>query len=688
MSHGHSHDGGDDHHGHSHGGGGGGGGGHKKSFLDREIGLDDDFDDDPALDKQWRGRSAGSGGVTDRMSVDPQSPFELLCANGQLAAVMVQWAQGIEIDRRALFQNVDATPLMWAALKGHLAVCKFLVHHGANPNYAMPDGQTPLMWTAAESRIEVGHFLLRSGADPTTVDERNYTAAMVAVQNDDLPFLHMLHTHTPVDPAQVDYENHTLLIWAAYRGQLAIAEYCVDVIGVDFRHADKTKRTALHWAAREGHAEVCAWLIKKGLSPNDKDDDGHTPLMWAEERKHREAVAILRAGATAIQPRAVGTVSKMASDRFFLLQALCGVVVVILGFLFTLWVPPFFSHWVVGAFLAKNVLYRFVHPRPINSQKNVALMTEIGVPRNLAQALRGLAVTRLREPMNLLGWMTFLFVQHVALELAGIPVPPLYYVWAALMAVTMFLTKQTALASVIPRGSLKDSPALKAVERREFETIHSRVYDVARHVRLPLRAFYCQEIDANVKRFDGWSLFLDAPIGEANHRYFFFFIVFALIHQATVFVWSWSHLSERVCPANHNANGFSLCSTLYAFVFHALPCTDLPAAGTASMTWLEWLRPTANNTAGVWLVQFGLISVLSIFGVFGRQYIAITQGVTRKELLEPFAPTTNGTMVSIHRGDRNIYSDGGPMGNLMLFVFGKQGERWRDLYAVPAPPTA
>jgi ankyrin repeat protein len=48
----------------------------------------------------------------------------------------------------------------------------------------------------------------------------------------------------------------------------------------------------LHNAADEGHKEVIELLIAKGAGVNAKDEDGETPLDWADEeiadllRKH------------------------------------------------------------------------------------------------------------------------------------------------------------------------------------------------------------------------------------------------------------------------------------------------------------------------------------------------------------------------------------------------------------------
>ena len=50
----------------------------------------------------------------------------------------------------------------------------------------------------------------------------------------------------------------------------------------------------LHGAASENHKEIAALLIIKGADVNLKNDDGETPLDWAEEEKSTDLAELLR----------------------------------------------------------------------------------------------------------------------------------------------------------------------------------------------------------------------------------------------------------------------------------------------------------------------------------------------------------------------------------------------------------
>ena len=75
--------------------------------------------------------------------------------------------------------------------------------------------------------------------------------------------------------------------------------YLVDEIGVPVvQTQQKDGRAALHWAARNGHADVCEWLIGRGLDPDVGTRDGTRPLHWAVWQGHLAVCdLLLKAGA-------------------------------------------------------------------------------------------------------------------------------------------------------------------------------------------------------------------------------------------------------------------------------------------------------------------------------------------------------------------------------------------------------
>ncbi|CUG14322.1 ankyrin repeat protein, putative, partial [Bodo saltans] len=552
-------------HGHSHGGGGQCGGG-------------------------------GGGGPQEPVSV------ESACGTGDLAQVILFHVQGVEVAQRLQpYGGVEAPPLMWAALKGHLPIVKFLIDRGADIHRSTADGQNALHWAATESRYEVVDALLQLGARPTDMDVRGYNSYFVAVQASNLATLALLvqaekpdpamrdseqhtlmhwaayrgslalcqyvhevlgvtidaidnqkrslrqslatkwwthffssvlgpptwtfadtiHTSWPCkpptlatlallvqaekpDPAMRDSEQHTLMHWAAYRGSLALCQYVHEVLGVTIDAIDNQKRSALHWAAREGHEEVCAYLLSKGARPTLVDADDLTPVAHATDRNQRNAVLVLTQNIHEVATRRrAGTLSLMILDRAALLSGLFGVGYIIIAFAAMLFIPPVFAHMAFGLYFGKNLLFTVLYRMPPNHRSQGSdqndfrkIATASGIPQTFGEAVQSLDyVLRRREPANVFAILTFFAVQNVSLLTAQIDLGLSY--WALLVATlaTMALTKVTALKSVMTSGSIHDSAIVRFVKEKKFKMLQPRLVDQEKHIQLPLRAFYCFEID-------------------------------------------------------------------------------------------------------------------------------------------------------------------------------------------------
>lgn len=75
------------------------------------------------------------------------------------------------------------TALMFASLKGHLAVAKLLVENGAEISHG---GWAPLHYAVFEGRPEVVKYLVEKGADKNALAPNGYTALMLAARNGQL----------------------------------------------------------------------------------------------------------------------------------------------------------------------------------------------------------------------------------------------------------------------------------------------------------------------------------------------------------------------------------------------------------------------------------------------------------------------------------------------------------------------
>lgn len=75
------------------------------------------------------------------------------------------------------------TALMFASLKGDLAIAKLLVDNGAEISHS---GWAPLHYAAFEGRPELVKYLVEKGADKNGLAPNGYTALMLAARNGQL----------------------------------------------------------------------------------------------------------------------------------------------------------------------------------------------------------------------------------------------------------------------------------------------------------------------------------------------------------------------------------------------------------------------------------------------------------------------------------------------------------------------
>lgn len=135
------------------------------------------------------------------------------------------------------------TPLNFAAVNGHLEVCRYLLENEAGINYCGNDEQKPLILAAANGHLEVCRYLLEKGADINGTNRSGGKA---------------LHC-------------------AASHGYLDIVRLVLDS-GDDANTPDKFGFTLLHWSILRCHVETTMKFLDHGVSRTSRDICGRTPL--------------------------------------------------------------------------------------------------------------------------------------------------------------------------------------------------------------------------------------------------------------------------------------------------------------------------------------------------------------------------------------------------------------------------
>ncbi|KAL9101043.1 MAG: hypothetical protein Q9163_003658 [Psora crenata] len=178
------------------------------------------------------------------------------------------------------------TPLHWAAINNHYALCKFLLDSGADVNARGGESvATPAMWAVQKCHLYTVHLLLKNGADPNLTDVQGYNMLHLATFDGNVyQLLILLHQNIPIDGP--DPSGHTCLMWAAYNGYPA----CVDLFlhwGASVNVKDAKGFTALHWALVKGNALCIHKLIAFGCDRFAETDEGKTPAIVALEMKSK-----------------------------------------------------------------------------------------------------------------------------------------------------------------------------------------------------------------------------------------------------------------------------------------------------------------------------------------------------------------------------------------------------------------
>jgi uncharacterized protein len=221
------------------------------------------------------------------------------------------------------------TPLLMAITNNHLDVARFLVEKGADPNGTDWWGRAPV-WATIEVRdrdygrenehnidrpaaLDLIKMLLDRGADPNArtkevppirrfvtplgdlswVDFTGQTPFLRAALSADLDIMRLL-LGKGADPNIQTQAGTTALMAAAgvnwmtgqtftesKAAQLEAVKLCLEK-GGDVNAKNSMGVTAVIGAANRGSDEIIEFLVSKGARLDVKDNEGRTPLVWAQ----------------------------------------------------------------------------------------------------------------------------------------------------------------------------------------------------------------------------------------------------------------------------------------------------------------------------------------------------------------------------------------------------------------------
>ncbi|KAK0090909.1 hypothetical protein PV325_000075 [Microctonus aethiopoides] len=418
---------------------------------------------------------------------------------------------------RPVTQDCSNFDIVKATQYGALERVTELVEAGANVNQPDAETVTLLHWAAINNRKEIVKYLIAKGANVNAIGGELAS--------------------TPIH-------------WATRQGHLPTFIILMKA-GADPTLRDSEGYACIHLAAQFGHTRIVAYLIAKGVNPNDLDRSAMTPLMWSAYK-----------------------VNSLDPTRLLLVLGANHSLTDIIHCNTAL-------HW---AIIARNntAIYTLVHhgaSLDVPNFQDETPMTLLGphigaawLGPKISQEIKeksGRSRAWCRDKMWIyITWIFWLGVHaawYLWLLLAGGSVP----LWLC------FLQSWRGDPGII---AATHEDKLNVPEGGGFET---QWFCTSCLVRRPIRSKHCSTCDRCVARFDHHCPWINNCIGAHNHKYFLGFLMSLLglcivILLASVQYWQfecWSNLAN-----NHQAdNYFITAATCDAWVMWIAANTGLHA---------------------------------------------------------------------------------------------------------------
>ncbi|CAL4898071.1 unnamed protein product [Urochloa decumbens] len=229
-----------------------------------------------------------------------------------------------EVDLREA-KHPDGSALYFAAAKGHLEVCRFLVEEsGVDVNCTNAHGMTPVFRAAAKGEVSVLQYLLDHGGDPAIPDALGFTPLHIAAENGHFEAIRLLlskgvdadplnnrlvtplHTASTkgydqavklllergADPNRIFLGVMTPLLLALHAPSLKCVELLIEA-GANVNFIIPYGPSALIEATMNGLTDIVKFLLEAGADPNIFDNFERNPIMYAAKKGRRDLVEIL-----------------------------------------------------------------------------------------------------------------------------------------------------------------------------------------------------------------------------------------------------------------------------------------------------------------------------------------------------------------------------------------------------------
>ena len=253
--------------------------------------------------------AASMYGHTNAVNVLLQDGANVALTDKRLGCTALHFAAGSSDNSgeilRCLIENgadvngvnkVKHTPLMIAAIRGHINALTLLIKHGADVDLQDSDGYKALHFAVYGSDIssEIFSCLIGIGADVNARTNNGVTPLMIAAEEGHINAVTSL-VKCGANVHLQDKDGQTALHHAMQSPQASICEVlsCLIKNGADVNAHTFRNETPLMLASRDDHVNVVTFLIKHGADVDLQDKDGDTALHYAASSSLPEIVETL-----------------------------------------------------------------------------------------------------------------------------------------------------------------------------------------------------------------------------------------------------------------------------------------------------------------------------------------------------------------------------------------------------------
>lgn len=197
-----------------------------------------------------------------------------------------------------LSQDEDGHSLLhWAALVGNKDFVDAGLVHRVPVDSVAKNLQTPLMWAVLRGRVAVARQLLAAKASLTAKDSLGATALMIAVQHKSYPSILLLMHRGKHIQAQLlgegDKNGCTPAHWAAYKGDLTALKL-LHYFKADLQVLDSAKMLPLHRAVCASQGSVVEFLVEHKSDLQARNHEGKSCMDIAAEKNDLHMQALLK----------------------------------------------------------------------------------------------------------------------------------------------------------------------------------------------------------------------------------------------------------------------------------------------------------------------------------------------------------------------------------------------------------